>query len=159
MIDEEPMIKLLLVSHPSAVRRAFSGRLSLERDIAVVGEATDGPSAVTMAQALQPAVVLLDAETPDLDVPRVVHALRARSPSPAIVILTHNTGAIGRALGAGSALVVGRYEGTAALLRAIRSPPAAHPTTKSSGVRRRPTPGEGRQPHSSVVPGLLTTED
>src|SRR5215208_6772456 len=50
----EPMINLLLVDHPPAIRRTLRARLSLEPDIAVVGEADDAASAGGVAQELRP---------------------------------------------------------------------------------------------------------
>jgi DNA-binding NarL/FixJ family response regulator len=115
------MISILLVEHPPAVRRTLRARLSLEPDIAVVGEADGTPSAVGLAQELRPDVVLLDAEMPDLDVGEAVRALRERSPSSAAVILSLHPSSVARALGAGAAPVVGKHEGIAVLLAAIRS--------------------------------------
>jgi DNA-binding NarL/FixJ family response regulator len=115
------MIGVLLVSHPPAVRRTLYGRLSVERDIAIIGEAADTQSAVSLAQELQPEVVLLDAETPGLEVRAAVHALRELCPSTATVILSHNTAAVSQALSTERSIIVGRHEGTVALPWAIRS--------------------------------------
>ena len=119
------MISILLVEHPPAVRRTLRDRLSIEPDMEVTGEAVDGPSGADLAEALRPDVVLLDAEMPDLDVGEAVCTLRGRSPSSAAVVLSLHPAAVTRALGAGAALVVGKHEGTAALLAAIRSAAAA----------------------------------
>ena len=119
IVDSGPgMIHLLLVDHPPAVRRTLRAYLSLEPEVAVVGEADDVPTALGLAQALQPDVVLLDAEMPDVDVRETVGLLRARSPASTVVILSLNPAALARTLGAGTVVLVGKHEGAAGLLAA-----------------------------------------
>ena len=113
------MISILLVEHPPAVRRTLRDRLSIEPDMEVAGEAGDGASAVGLAEALHPDVVLLDAEMPNLDVREVACLLRERSSGAAVILTLHPT-AVTQALCAGAEIVVGKHEGTAALLAAIR---------------------------------------
>ena len=48
------MIRLLLVDDQPAVRRGLGMRLHLEPDIQIVGEASTGREALSMAQALSP---------------------------------------------------------------------------------------------------------
>ena len=114
------MIRTLIVEHPPAIRRTLRARLMIEPDVAVVGEADDTASAVGLAQELQPDVVLLDAEMPHLDLGEAVRTLRGRSPSSAVVVLGLDPTRVARALDDGTATVVGKHEGTAALLAAIR---------------------------------------
>jgi two-component system response regulator AlgR len=54
----------------------------------VVGTASDGDSAVSMAQALSPDVLLLDIAMPGLDGIDVARALASQSPTPAVVFVT-----------------------------------------------------------------------
>ena len=113
------MIGILVVEHPPAVRRTLCARLALEPDLRVVGEADDRASAVRLARALQPRVVLLDAEMPDLDLGGTVEAIRGVAVA-GVVILTLHTASVIEALGPAETTVVGKHEGTAALLAAIR---------------------------------------
>ena len=69
------MTTVLLIEYPPAVRDALRARLSLERDLDIIGEADDAVQGISLAQALEPDVVLIDAETPDLDAAGIVRVL------------------------------------------------------------------------------------
>ena len=66
-IDEENMIKLLLVDDQSMVRQGLRRRLLLEPDIAVVGDASSGEQALELVELLTPDIVLMDVEMPGMD--------------------------------------------------------------------------------------------
>jgi DNA-binding NarL/FixJ family response regulator len=117
------MTTVLLVDAPLAVRQALRARLSLEPGLVIVGEADDALLAISLAQALDPDVVLLDAETPDLDVSSVVRALSRQDPCPGIVVLSQHAAAMSYGLKGTPAIVVGKHEGLASLVGAIRAAP------------------------------------
>jgi DNA-binding NarL/FixJ family response regulator len=116
------MTTLLLVDAPLAVRQALRARLSLEPGLAIVGEADEAPLAISLVHALDPDVVLLDAEAPDLDSSELVRAL-AQDPERGIVVLSQHNTVLRDGLRGTPAIVVGKHEGLAALVRAIRSAP------------------------------------
>jgi DNA-binding NarL/FixJ family response regulator len=60
-------ISVLIVDDDALTRLGIRTVLSSEDDIVVVGEAASGRQAITMADALQPDVVLMDIQLPDLD--------------------------------------------------------------------------------------------
>ena len=66
-IDEENMIKLLLVDDQAIVRQGLRRRLLLEPDITVVGEASSGEQALELIASLAPDIVLMDVEMPGMD--------------------------------------------------------------------------------------------
>jgi DNA-binding NarL/FixJ family response regulator len=115
------MTTLLLVEHPPAVRRALRARLSLEPDLLVIGEADDAPQAICLARALDPDVMLLDAETPYLDTVRLARAMADEEHCPGMVVLSQHPAAMMSSLDGSPAIVVGKHEGLAALVAAIRS--------------------------------------
>jgi DNA-binding NarL/FixJ family response regulator len=63
----EPSIRVLLVDDQPLLRTGFRMILSAERDIVVVGEATEGASAIEQARKLNPDVVLMDIRMPGMD--------------------------------------------------------------------------------------------
>jgi DNA-binding NarL/FixJ family response regulator len=115
------MTTVLLVDAPVAVRHALWMRLSLEPDLSIVGEAEDGVQAVRLAESLDPDVVLLDAEMPDLDVMSVLRALSEQDPDRRIVVVSQYTEALAERLEGTPAVVVGKREELPSLVGAIRS--------------------------------------
>ena len=89
---------LIVDDHPSF--RA-SARMLLESEgFDVVGEAEDGEGALIAVRELEPDVVLLDVQLPDIDGPEVAARVAAANGlSPAIVLTSsrdlHDLGAIG----------------------------------------------------------------
>ncbi len=115
------MTTLLLIEFPLAVRRALRARLSLEPDMEIIGEADDAPQAISLARVLDPDVMLVDAETPYLDASWLVQAIADGDHRPAMVVLSQHTAAMRSGLNGTSAIVVGKHEGLASLVAAVRS--------------------------------------
>ena len=61
------MISVLLVDDQALIRQAISVMLDATDDITIVGQGDTGLDAITMAQRLQPDVVLMDIRMPELD--------------------------------------------------------------------------------------------
>ncbi|HKV57182.1 MAG TPA: response regulator transcription factor [Ktedonobacteraceae bacterium] len=116
------MIRLLLVDDQPAVRRGLGMHLHLEPDIQIVGEASTGREALSMAQELVPDVVLMDVEMPEMDGIAATAALSASVLTSAVVILSIHDDAQtrGRAQAAGAVAFVGKHGATDSLLAAIR---------------------------------------
>lgn len=121
-------VRLLLVDDQPAVRRGLRIWLSLEPDLEVVGEASDGSEAISLTQALRPDVVLMDVEMPGMDGISGTAALRSLAPQSAVVILTlHDDAATRtRAREAGAAAFVAKHRMEETLLAEIRRVAMAH---------------------------------
>ena len=82
---------LLVDDHPSFLRAA---RVLLEAaGYEVLGQASNGRTAVTQAELLQPDIVLLDIQLPDLDGFEVARQLRSTPTPPLVVLVSTREGA------------------------------------------------------------------
>jgi len=82
------VIRVLVVDDHPIVRQGLVSVLGDEADLEVVGEAGSGREAVARVQRLQPDVVLLDLEMPDLDGVSAIPQLLAVRPGLGIVVFT-----------------------------------------------------------------------
>jgi len=109
------VITVLLVDRSDAMRRALRAYLTLAADLRVVGEAADATEARVLVEWLRPDVVVLDAEMRDLDAHATARVLGGLS--TAVVIHALDPDALVKD---GLTRVVGKHQGVAALLAAIR---------------------------------------
>lgn len=135
------MIRLLLVDDQPAVLRGLRVRFHLEPDLQVVGEASTGREALTMARTLMPDVVLLDIEMPGMDGIEVTTALHTVVPQSAVVILSIHTDRQTRvrAQAAGAIAFVEKRGTTDTLLVAIRQAIAQTGAHTEQSENRSPT--------------------
>src|SRR6266704_355436 len=80
-------MRILIVDDHPLTREALSSLLN-QHGFEVVGEAADGESAITAAERLQPAIILLDLSMPGLDGLRALPRLRGAAPDCEVVVLT-----------------------------------------------------------------------
>lgn len=74
--DGLPKIGVLLADDHTIVRQGLANLIKAEQDMEVVGEASDGESAVKIARKMQPDVVLMDINMPGMngiDATRIIH--------------------------------------------------------------------------------------
>ena len=87
MSEFTPLRVLIADDEPLAAER-LQLLLARAEGAQLVGTASDGESATSLAAALHPDVLLLDIAMPGLDGIGVARALAAQSPSPAVVFVT-----------------------------------------------------------------------
>ena len=81
-------ITILLVDDHPVVRDGLVAILSTQPDFEVVGEANDGTEAVAQVMALQPDVLLLDLEMPEMDGVAVLRQLRQQGIAVRTIVFT-----------------------------------------------------------------------
>ncbi|MEP7316190.1 MAG: LytTR family DNA-binding domain-containing protein [Sphingomicrobium sp.] len=86
-MDDAPLSVLIADDEPLATER-LQLLLARQGGIDLVGTASDGEAAMRMAEALKPAVVLLDIAMPGMDGIEVARALARTRPSPAVIFVT-----------------------------------------------------------------------
>jgi pilus assembly protein CpaE len=146
--------RVLIVDDVPQVRRELRTLLPLLDAIDVVGEAENGPSAIELAAALQPDVVLMDVEMPLMDGLAATRLIKQQCPQCRVVILSiHNEEAVRtRARLAGADAFVDKGAPLAALLQAIQ----ANSATTQSSLRGASSPGA--PPTRSVGQGVATRQ-
>ncbi len=118
----EPIRIIIADDHP-IVRTGLKGMLADQPNFLLVGEATDGAEAVTLATQLKPQVVLMDLRMPGVDGLTAIERLSVQQPEIAVVILTtYNEDALMlRGLQAGARGYLLKDTGRAALFDTIRA--------------------------------------
>lgn len=152
-------IEVLLADDQPAIRTGFRFFLEAQPDIVVVGEATDGEEAVTLARTLRPDVVLLDIRMPRLDglaVTRLLAGPGVTDPIPVVIVTTFDLDEyVYGALDAGATGFVLKNAGPTLLAEAVRAASAGDALVSPSVTVRllrhfNPSPTRMRrpQPHS-----------
>jgi DNA-binding NarL/FixJ family response regulator len=117
-------IRIVLVDDHAVVRTGLRAVLQAESDFDVVGETDTGAAGISLAQQLQPDVVVTDLLLPDVDGVAVTQRIRAELPDTQVVILTSMDEAdasVVRAVQAGAVGYVLKTADIDDLLRTIRS--------------------------------------
>lgn len=82
------MIRVLLVDDHEMVRMGLSAYLESQKDIEVVGEASDGERGVRLAIEKKPDVILMDLVMEGMDGVEATRQICAALPDPKIIVLT-----------------------------------------------------------------------
>ncbi len=122
------MTRVLIADDHPLVRQGLRAVLDATDDLEVVGEAADGPEAVTLALEQSPDVVLLDLQMPGLHGIEAMRQILARRPSTAVLVLTmfEEDDTVFAAVGAGAAGYLLKGADGVDIVSAVRSVAAGH---------------------------------
>ncbi|MEA2498283.1 MAG: hypothetical protein QOH26_688 [Actinomycetota bacterium] len=81
-------LKVMLVDDHEIVRQGLRALLDAEDDLEVVAEADNGPSAVSLASAHQPDVIVMDVRMPGGSGVEACRAIRDERPDAQVIMLT-----------------------------------------------------------------------
>ncbi|GAA2097353.1 response regulator [Streptomyces albiaxialis] len=131
-------LSVLVVDDQSVVRSAFAAIIDGEPDMTVVGEAGDGAAAVSLAERLEPDVVLMDVRMPELDGIAATRILTGRENPPRVLVLTtfDLDAYVFNALRAGASGFLLKDVQTSELLDGIRTVAAGEGVLAPSATRR-----------------------
>jgi DNA-binding NarL/FixJ family response regulator len=116
-------IRVLIADDHPVVRQGLRVLLGVQDDLAVAGEAADGPQAIALTAELAPDVLLLDLKLPGLDGVAVLRELRERGCATRVLVLTSaaDPALAALAMQAGAAGLLYKDVDPDALVRAVRS--------------------------------------
>lgn len=87
MTQQEP-IRVMIVDDHLMVRDGLKVFLSVYDDLVIVGEASDGQTALEVCKRVRPDVILMDIIMPNMDGPTATRKLRAEFPTVQVIALT-----------------------------------------------------------------------
>jgi DNA-binding NarL/FixJ family response regulator len=82
------MIRLLLVDDQVLFRQGLATLLSIEEDLEIIGQASNGEEAIKLTEELQPDVILMDVRMPICDGVEATQAIHQRYPWIRVLMLT-----------------------------------------------------------------------
>jgi DNA-binding NarL/FixJ family response regulator len=122
------VIRVVVVDDHAVVRAGLASLLASAGDIACVGEAADGTTALEVVQQLDPDVVLLDLSMPGKDGVATIQDMRARNLRARVLVLTSfaHTDLVLDAVRAGADGYLLKESEAESILQGIRTVAAGH---------------------------------
>ena len=151
-------IKVLLVDDHALMRDGIRALLSLQDDIDIVGDASDGRQAVEKTLELQPDVVLMDVAMPGMDGLEATRRITKQSPKTKVLVITQydNKEYILSAIKAGSAGYVPKRALGSELVSAIRAiyrgDSFLYPSAASALMEDYRQQAKGEDPYDQLTP-------
>jgi DNA-binding NarL/FixJ family response regulator len=117
-----PKLRIVLADDHTVVREGLKSLVNTQPDMELVGEASDGRSAVELASALAPDVVVMDISMPDIGGAEATEMIRRQCPNVRVLALTvHEVdGYLRRLIEVGASGYILKRAAAEELLNAIR---------------------------------------
>lgn len=128
-----PPVRILIVDDHDIVRRGFRALLAEFEDLEVAGEAGNGVEAIQLAESVQPDVILMDLNMPEMDGVEAIRQISATHEEVRFLVITTYSGDdhVLPAIKAGAHGYLLKDTGSDQLVEAIRQvhrgEPALHP--------------------------------
>ncbi len=150
-------ISVIIAEDEALVRAGVVLLLGGISDIEVVGEASDGTTAVELAAAVQPDVVLMDLRMPGTDGISATREICESIDAPAVLVLTtfNEQQAVQQALAAGASGFLLKHAAPADLAEAIRACAAGEGWLDPAVVSGVLTALRSATPPTSATPGTV----
>lgn len=131
-------IKVMIIEDHPLFREGLEKALSMEEDIFVIGFGKNGGEGLSLVNQLQPEVVVLDVNLPDMNGLQVAQALKSEHPEIAVVMLTayHDNAQVIYAMRAGASAYCAKDISPDDLIQIIRDVANAYYVVEGRRVDR-----------------------
>jgi DNA-binding NarL/FixJ family response regulator len=159
-MERASVIRVLLADDQPLVRAGFAMILDAEDDIAVVGQADDGATALALIAATRPDVVLMDVRMPGMDGLAATRAIVADEAFMAVRIVILTTFELDEyvfeALHAGASGFLVKHTQPAELIRAVRAVDRGDALLSPSVTRRLIAEFTARPARPALIPRTMS---
>jgi len=159
-MERAGVIRVLLADDQPLVRAGFAMILDAEDDIAVVGQADDGATALTLIAATRPDVVLMDVRMPGMDGLAATRAIVADEAFMAVRIIILTTFELDEyvfaALHAGASGFLVKHTQPTELIRAVRAVDRGDALLSPSVTRRLIAEFTARPTRPALTPPAMS---
>jgi len=150
--------RILIADDHQMLREGLRAILEKDEEMEVIGEASDGRTAVAMARTLRPDVVAMDISMPDLNGVEATRQIKAENPAVKVVALSRHSDRryVLRMLEAGASgyvLKSGAYDELRRAVQAVRSG-HSYLSPRITGLVLEAHLRPGSQPESASAPTL-----
>lgn len=123
MASVDRIIRILIVDDHPMMREGLRSTLERERDMKVVGEASDGSDAVARFLDLRPSVTLIDLQMAPVDGLQAIVDIHGEFPDAPLIVLTTYPGdaRVARALQSGAMSYLLKTSSSEEIVRTVRS--------------------------------------
>jgi pilus assembly protein CpaE len=157
-MSEEGKINVIIVDDIAESRENFRKLLQFESDMVVLGAARTGKEAISLAKEMEPDVVLMDINMPDMDGITATEIIRKEHPHVQIVILSvqGDSNYMRRAMLAGARDFLTKPPSVDELINAIRLAGRMAKEERKKETKRLPLQGSFVGPGGSFLPQALS---